>query len=56
VLSTYLTYAWLYDPERPIPHLDFTLPKPDTKKPAATAKKKSSAASSMNPKQGKRGK
>ncbi len=33
VLSSYLTYAWLYQPQRPVPRIDFTLKKPDGKKP-----------------------
>jgi soluble lytic murein transglycosylase len=38
VLSTYLTYAWLYQPGKPVPQINFTLKKPgdkQDKKPAA---------------------
>lgn len=50
VLSSYLTYAWLYQPDKPVPQINFTLKKPDgkpdkqdkqdkkDKKPAASAK------------------
>jgi soluble lytic murein transglycosylase len=34
VLSSYLTYAWLYDSEKPVPAIDFKLHKPDAKKVA----------------------
>ena len=34
VLSSYLTYAWLYDLEKPVPAIDFKLHKPDNKKTA----------------------
>jgi hypothetical protein len=39
VLSSYLTYAWLYQPDKPVPQISFTLKKLGGKKPvAATAK------------------
>jgi soluble lytic murein transglycosylase len=34
VLSSYLTYAWLYQNDKPIPQINFTLKKPNGKKPA----------------------
>jgi len=44
VLSTYLTYNWLYGAADPIPKLSFSLkegvPKPAPKKKAVTARKK----------------
>jgi soluble lytic murein transglycosylase len=45
VLSSYLTYAWLYQPDKPVPQINFTLKKPDgkqdkqSKKPAAASAK-----------------
>jgi soluble lytic murein transglycosylase len=42
VLSSYLTYAWLYQPDKPVPQINFTLKKPDdkkNKKPAAASTK-----------------
>jgi soluble lytic murein transglycosylase len=41
VLSSYLTYAWLYDQQKPVPAIDFKLHKPDGKKPAKAPAKKS---------------
>jgi len=44
VLSSYLTYAWLYQSDKPVPQISFTLKKTDgkqdkkDKKPAASAK------------------
>ena len=39
VLTSYLTYAWLYQPDKPVPQISFTLKKLSGKKPtAATAK------------------
>jgi len=35
VLSSYLTYEWLYEPDKPVPAIDFKLHKPDAKKAAA---------------------
>jgi len=35
VLSSYLTYAWLYEPKTPVPAIDFKLHKPDAKKTIA---------------------
>lgn len=32
VLSSYLTYAWLYQSDKPVPPINFTLKKPDDKK------------------------
>jgi soluble lytic murein transglycosylase len=32
VLSSYLTYAWLYQPDKPVPQINFTLKKTDDKK------------------------
>jgi soluble lytic murein transglycosylase len=42
VLSSYLTYAWLYQADKPVPQISFTLKKPDAKKdkkPAAASAK-----------------
>ena len=36
VLSSYLTYAWLYQPDKPVPQINFTLKKPESKKPTPT--------------------
>ena len=44
VLSSYLTYAWLYQSDKPVPQLSFALKKPDPKndkKAAATSAKTS---------------
>jgi soluble lytic murein transglycosylase len=41
VLSSYLTYAWLYEPKTPVPAIDFKLHKPDAKKAVAKAPEKS---------------
>jgi soluble lytic murein transglycosylase len=40
VLSSYLTYAWLYQPDKPVPQVNFTLKKPNGKqtKPSPSAK------------------
>jgi soluble lytic murein transglycosylase len=44
VLSSYLTYAWLYQSDKPVPPINFTLKKPDgkqdkqSKKPVPSAK------------------
>lgn len=40
VLSSYLTYAWLYEPKTPVPAIDFKLRKPDAKKAVAKAPEK----------------
>lgn len=53
VLSSYLTYAWLYRPDKPVPAIDFHLKKPNGKKPAAEAKKPSGKAGSKAGKKGK---
>jgi hypothetical protein len=37
VLSSYLTYAWLYDAKTPVPAVDFRLHKPDARKAIAKA-------------------
>ena len=34
VLSSYLTYAWLYQPDKPVPQIAFALKKPNGKNPA----------------------
>jgi len=42
VLSSYLTYAWLYQSDKPVPQINFTLKKPDgktDKKPAPASTK-----------------
>jgi soluble lytic murein transglycosylase len=50
VLSSYLTYAWLYQSDKPVPPINFTLKKPDSKqdkkdkKPAAANAKTSREA------------
>ena len=55
VLSSYLTYAWLYQSDKPVPQINFTLKKPDgkqdkqgkdknSKKPAAAIAKTSREA------------
>ncbi|HEX7508938.1 MAG TPA: transglycosylase SLT domain-containing protein [Polyangia bacterium] len=50
VLSSYLTYAWLYQSDKPVPQIGFTLKKPDgkqdkqDKKPAAVGAKTSREA------------
>jgi soluble lytic murein transglycosylase len=50
VLSSYLTYAWLYQSDKPVPQIGFTLKKPDSKqdkqgkKPAAANGKTSREA------------
>ena len=44
VLSSYLTYTWLYQPDKPVPQINFTLKKTDgkkDKKPATTSAKAS---------------
>ncbi len=38
VLSSYLTYAWLYALDKPVPTINFSLTKPDGKKPTSPAK------------------
>jgi soluble lytic murein transglycosylase len=38
VLSSYLAYAWLYEPKTPVPAIDFKLHKPDAKKAVADSK------------------
>ena len=38
VLSSYLTYAWLYRSDKPVPPINFALPKPAAKGQAATKK------------------
>ena len=38
VLSSYLAYAWLYQPEKPVPQIAFALKRPESKKPATSAK------------------
>jgi soluble lytic murein transglycosylase len=43
VLSSYLTYAWLYQSDKPVPQINFTLKKTDgkkDKKPATTSAKR----------------
>jgi soluble lytic murein transglycosylase len=47
VLSSYLTYAWLYQSDKPVPQINFTLKKPDgkkDKKPSATSARTSREA------------
>jgi soluble lytic murein transglycosylase len=36
VLSSYLTYSWLYLHDKPVPPINFSLKKPDAKRPATT--------------------
>ena len=38
VLSSYLAYAWLYSHDKPVPAINFSLKKPDTKKPSPPGK------------------
>jgi soluble lytic murein transglycosylase len=51
VLSSYLTYAWLYQPDKPVPQISFALKKPDGKKaaPAASDKRDKKPAASAKP-------
>jgi soluble lytic murein transglycosylase len=51
VLSTYLTYNWLYHADKPVPEISFVLQKPNTKKAATKvpAKKNGKAAAAPAP-------
>jgi soluble lytic murein transglycosylase len=44
VLSSYLTYTWLYPVDRPVPAVNFALPKQKVAKPAASEKRPSPAS------------
>jgi len=49
VLSSYLTYAWLYQPDKPVPKISFELKKPDGKKAAGTDPKGKKPSASGKP-------
>jgi soluble lytic murein transglycosylase len=52
VLSSYLTYVWLYHSDKPVPSISFTLKKPET---SATKSKKASAKAQPSRRAGSKG-
>jgi soluble lytic murein transglycosylase len=50
VLSSYLTYAWLYQPNKPVPAISFSLKQPSSKKATPTKPARKSAGKSAGKK------